>query len=141
MIWAIVIGIVGFILFRFYSDYKKDDVDLSTQKLHEKFAVVVELINQEAYNGLGSVTILDKRSFNLYLTGNQQIVQFIYSTGILTIIWKYKYYQKEVIHEKTFENVRNLSIFEQQNIAEAMISEMRTVIENHQLNVLGNSQF
>ena len=60
----------------------------------------------------------------------------MYSTGHLTITWKYKYFQKEVVHEKIFNNVRNLSIFEQQRIAEIMVSEMAVVISNHQNNVL-----
>jgi hypothetical protein len=136
MIWIIVIAIIGYFLIRFIIDLKKDDYDLQSQTLSEKFQFLVDALNEAAFNGMGTVTTLDKRSFNLYQTGQNQIINFMYSTGHLTITWKYKYFQKEVVHEKIFNNVRNLSIFEQQRIAEIMVSEMAVVISNHQNNVL-----
>lgn len=139
MIWVIVIGIIGFILFRFFSDLNKDNYDLQGQSLNEKFAVIVAAINDAAFNGGGSVITLDKRSFNLYKNDQNQIITFQYGTGHLTIYWRYKYFQKEVIHEKQFRNVRNLSIFEQQNIADRMIMEMAQVVENHKNNTIGGA--
>jgi hypothetical protein len=139
MIWVIVIGIVGFILFRFFSDLNKDNADLQGQSLIEKFAVIVSSINEAAYGGMGNVTSLDKRSFNLYQDGLNQIINFQYGTGHLTITWKYKYFQKEIVHEKQYNNVRNLSLFEQQKIADNMISEMEQVVENHKNNVIGGT--
>jgi hypothetical protein len=139
MIWIIVIGIVGFILFRFFSDLNKDNADLQGQSLPEKFAVIVSSINEVAYGGMGKVTTLDKRSFNLYQDGQNQIINFQYGTGHLTITWKYKYFQKEIVHEKQYNNVRNLSLFEQQKIADNIISEMEQVVENHKNNVIGGA--
>lgn len=136
MIWIIVIAIIGYFLIRFIIDLNKDNYDLQSQTLSEKFQFLVDELNEAAFNGMGSVTNLDKRSFNLYQTGQNQIINFMYSTGHLTITWKYKYFQKEVVHKKQFNNVRNLSIFEQQRIAEIMASEMAVVISNHQNNVL-----
>ena len=139
MIWIIVIGIVGFILFRFFSDLNKDNADLQGQSLPEKFAVIVSSINEVAYGGMGKVTTLDKRSFNLYQDGQNQIINFQYGTGHLTITWKYKYFQKEIVHEKQYNNVWNLSLFEQQKIADNIISEMEQVVENHKNNVIGGA--
>lgn len=136
MIWIIVILIIGFFLFRFFVDLNKDNYDLQSQSLSEKFAVVVNALNNEAFFGNGKVTILDKRSFNLYENGQNQIIHFLYSTGHLTITWKYKYFQKEVVNERQFNNVRNLSIFEQQKIADIVIREMARVIEQHKNNVI-----
>jgi len=136
MIWLIVIGIIGFFLFRFFSDLNKDNYDLQSQSLNEKFAVIVNALNNEVFFGNARVTILDKRSFNLYEEGQNQIIHFLYSTGHLTITWKYKYFQKEVVHERQFNNVRNLSIFEQQKIADIIIREMARVIEVHKNNVI-----
>ena len=45
-----------------------------------------------------------------HASGNQMI-EFLYSQGVLAITWKYKYYQKELIHKRSFLNVRNLSLF------------------------------
>jgi len=61
MIWAIVIGIVGYSLIRFFIALSKDHDDLQGQTLDQKFGIIVNLINQVAFNGLGSVTTLNKR--------------------------------------------------------------------------------
>ena len=141
MIWIVVIGIVGFILIKFFSDLNKDNKDLQEQPLSKKFAVIVNNINRVAYDRKGKVTVIDKRNFKLYQDGQNQIINFQYGTGHLTITWKYKYFQKEIVHEKSFNNVRNLSVFEQQKIADSMISEMEQVVENHKNNVIGPSFF
>lgn len=137
MVWTIVIAIIGIILFRFFTSLSKDNDDLQGRTLAEKFNVIVNMINEAAFNGDGSVTTLDKREFNLYEDGQNQIIKFQYSTGHLTITWKYKYFQKEIVHERQFNNVRNLSLFEQQKIGEQMIREMAVVVERHKNNVIG----
>ena len=77
MIWILVIVIVGYFLIRFFIDLNKDNYDLQSQTLSEKFKFLVDALNEAAFNGLGSVTVLDKRSFNLYQTGQNQIINFI----------------------------------------------------------------
>lgn len=136
MIWVIIFAvIIGIILFRFFSDLNKDNYDIENQNLSEKFSIIVSILNESAFNSYGTVTILNKRSFNLYENGKNQIISFYYSTGHLTITWKYKYFQKEIVHEHQFNDVRNLSIFEQQNIAKQMIAEMNLIIDKHKKDV------
>lgn len=137
MVWTIIIAIIGIILFRFFTSLSKDNIDLQGITLYEKFNVIVNMINEAAFNGDGSVTTLDKREFNLYEDGQNQIIKFQYSTGHLTITWKYKYFQKEIVHEIQFNDVRNLSLFEQKKIGEQMIKEMAVVVERHKKNVIG----
>ncbi|PKV75885.1 hypothetical protein [Pontibacter ramchanderi] len=136
MIWFFVIAILGYIMYRFFSALNKDNYDLQNRTLDDKFSVIVDAINEAAFNGRGTVTNLDKRAFNLYEVGKNQIIHFNYGTGHLTITWKYKFFQKEVVHEKQFNDVRNLSIFEQQKIANQMIAEMARVVESHQMNTM-----
>ena len=138
MFWTIIIAIVGFIMFQFFNSLSKDSDDLQGKSLDEKFKVVVNMINDAAFSGRGSVRSLDTREFNLYEEGQNQIIKFQYSTGHLTIIWKYKYFQKEVIHQRQFNDVRNISLFDQQKIAERMIREMADVVERHKNNVIGS---
>lgn len=136
MIWIFVIIIVGFILFKFLSDLDKDNSDLGGKLLDEKFKVIVNAINNAAFEGQGEINKIDKRSFNVYQRNSNQIINFHYSTGTLSISWKYKYYQKEVVHKRDFNDVRNLSLFEQQKIADKMIDDMGIVVENHKNNVM-----
>jgi hypothetical protein len=138
MVWVIVIAIIGIMLFRFFLALIKDNDDLQGRTLDDKFNVIVNMINAIAFDGGGSVTTLDKREFNLYEDGQNQIIKFQYSTGHLTITWKYKYFQKEIVHKRQFNDVRNLSLFDQQKIGEQMIKEMAIVVERHKNNVLGS---
>ncbi len=137
MFWIIGIGIIGYILFRFFSDLNKDNYDLQYMTLEKKFQVIVNSINEFAYRGQGTITTVDKRRFNLYQEGQNQIIHFQYGTGHLIIIWKYKYFQKEIVHERQFDDVRNLSLFEQQKIADIMIKEMKQIVQNHKNSVMG----
>ena len=136
MTWIFIILLVFAIFGKFFWDFSKDNDDLQNQPLHEKFGVIVEMINQKAFNGLGTISKFDKREFNLYQDMQNQIIKFQYSTGNLTITWRFKYFQKEVVHERQFNNVRNLSLFEQQHIGEQIIREMNYLIEEHTINVL-----
>jgi hypothetical protein len=132
----IIVITIGVALAIFFLAFSKDREDLQWQTLDQKFSVIVDIINNFAYEGMGSVTILDKREFNLYKDEENQIIKFLYGTGHLTIIWKYKYFQKEVIYKRQFTDVRNLSIFEQKKIADQIIAEMSHVIEKHKKDVL-----
>ena len=108
-----------------------DNDDLADQSLSEKFAIIVNMINKVGFNGNAEIITIDKREFYLFKEGHNQQVLFMYSTGSLTITWKYKYFQKEIVHEKHFDNVRNLSIFEQTSRANQMINEMELVVSKH----------
>ena len=138
MFWILlIVAVIGYSLFRFFISYSKDNDELQSQTLDQKFEVIVQTINNAAFDGNGSITTLDKREFNLYEEGKNQIIKFQYSTGHLTITWNYKYFQKEVVNERQFDNVRNLSVFEQQDIGNGMIKEMAGVVERHKNEVLG----
>jgi len=137
MIWIILGVIVAIILVRYIGDLNKDNDDLQGKSSAEKFSVIVDILNDNAFGGRGSVTVQNKRFFSLYESGQNQIIHFTYSTGCLAIEWRYKYFQKEVVCTKSFANVRNLSIFEQEKIAKIMIDEMEIVKAKHTIDVLG----
>ena len=124
----------------FFTNFlRKGDLDFfHGESLSSKFSIIVNILNKYAYDGRGEVILTDERSFNLYpkTTDSNQIIQFFYQMDILTIQWKYKYYQKEIIHKKNFLKVKNLSIFEQTKIANRIISEMESIVEKHKKDVL-----
>jgi uncharacterized tellurite resistance protein B-like protein len=140
MIWIILIliGVIGIVLIPFLIAYNKDNSDLEGRTLEDKFQFVVNKLNASAFNGNGHIKVLDKRRFNLYQDGKNQIIHFYYNGGNLTITWRYKYFQKEVAFEHNFKDTRNLSTFEQQKIAENMIKEIAVVVELHKKKVLKN---
>ena len=136
MILLIVFAIIGIVIVMFFVSMNRDKRDLFENPLDKKFSILIRMINEAAFDGKGDVTILSQRELNIYKNGANQIIQFLYSTGKLTVIWKYKYFQKEVVHERTFGKVRNLSVFEQKAIGESLLMEMGAIIEEHKQKVL-----
>ena len=124
MIWGIIIAIVVVFIGSGLIQNSKDSQDLAGRKLEEKFNVIVNIINNAAFANEGVIKEYDNKHICLIKPGGNQMIELMYNQGTLTIVWKYKYFQKELIHEKSFLNMRNLSIFEQEKIAEGFILEM-----------------
>ncbi len=135
MIWTIVIIVAVFILIKFIVELSKDKDDFQGQTLGEKFNVIINMLNETAFNGRGEITKINNRELNLYEVGTNQLVKFQYSTGSLTIDWRYKYFQKEIVHSRQYNNFRNLSLFEQQKIARIFIEEGLHKFEAHKQSV------
>lgn len=131
--WIIAIIITVLIVFvgKIILNTQKDKDDLVGKTLDEKFNVIVNRINNTAFDGEGKITYIDKSQFNLYAEPSNQIVDFLYSQGMLSITWKYKYFQKEMVYRRNLSNVRNLSLFEQDKIAQSVILGMNQKIQEH----------
>jgi hypothetical protein len=139
MSWVVSVVLVLFVflfVIPFFSGLLKDKNELNKVSLKEKFKVIIELLNLAAFDGHGSVRMTSKKTFNLYEDGQNQIISCDYYYGHLTIIWKYKYFHNEIVHQKIFHDLRNISLDTQKNIATEMINEMAVVVENHKNQVL-----
>lgn len=136
--WIIAIILTLLIVFggQIFFNTQKDKEDLLGKTVDEKFKVIVNTINNAAFDGEGDVTYIDKNHFNLYPDTSNQIVEFLYSQGMLSITWKYKFLQKEMVYRRNLTNVRNLSLFEQQKIANAVIEEMEYKVQLHQQSIM-----
>lgn len=135
MIWTIVIIVVVFFLIKFLIEVSKDKDDLQGKTLEEKFNVIINMLNETAFNGRGQITKINNSELNLYEVGTNQLIKLHYSTGSLTVDWRFKFFQKEMVHSKQFNNFRNLSLFEQQKIAKIFIEEGLRKIEAHKQSV------
>lgn len=137
MIWFVIIGIIILVIGSIAIKTSKDSEDLSGTTLDNKFNVLVNMLNQAAFNGEGTVRYVDKKLFNLYPpSSSNQLIEFLYSQGMLSITWKYKYFQKEMVFRKNLSNVRNLSLFDQERIGRALIEEMEFKVNEHKNNVM-----
>ncbi len=132
MIWGIIIAIVVVFIGSGMIQNSKDSQDLAGRKLKEKFNVIINMINNAAFENEGIINEYDnKHIYLVHPNGGNQLIEFLYSQGVLAVTWKYKYFQKELIHRRSFLNVRNLSLFEQEKIARAFILEMEDKINEH----------
>ena len=86
MILFIIFAIIGIVIVMFFVSMNKDKRDLIENPLDKKFSILIRMINEAAFDGKGDVTILSQRELNIYKNGANQIIQFLYSTGKLTII-------------------------------------------------------
>lgn len=134
-LWIIAIAAVLIVFILFGRSLNKDRADLNGGTLEQKFSVMVDIINQSAYNGQGRTHSLTWRSFNLYRENAQQIYNFNYSTGHLTLTWKFKWYHQEVVYTEDLHNVRNISDARQVELVKRFLEECRVKMEVHMNNV------
>ena len=136
---TIIFIIISIIIFKLFFKFRKellaDNEELFNQKLEEKFSFFIDVLNEYCYKGLGKVTIIDNRTLSLYKNDSCQIVYLKYGAGILTIIWKFKYFQQEMVYQRNLSNARNINIEWQKNAVILVISEFLDQYEKHKSKV------
>lgn len=110
--------------------------ELNEMSLEERFGILIDGLNAYCYDSLGTITKLDNRTLNLYKKGSCQIINLHYSTGILTITWKFKYFQQEMIYTKNLPYNRDITPMWQLKMLEIIISEFLEKYTQHERNVL-----
>ena len=101
----------------------------------QNFPELFDVLNNQVFKGEGKVNYMEKMTCSLYKDGENQIIIFTYFSGHLGITWKYKYFHKEVVHEKVFYDALCSNNLEQRNFADKLINEMYVVIQRHKQNV------
>ena len=138
LIFLLVIFVLALIFVPFTRQLVKDKEELSRNPINKKFEILVGVINDVMLDGKGEVTLFDDdpRLMNLMSDDKRNmLIQFYYSTGNLSITLKYKFLQKELVYEKQFSGLRNLSAFMQRDIANEFIEICGRKIAEHQQNV------
>ena len=138
LIFLLVIFVLALIFVPFTRQLVKDKEELSRNPINKKFEILVGVINDVMLDGKGEVTLFDDdpRLMNLMSDDKRNmLIQFYYSTGNLSITLKYKFLKKELVYEKQFSGLRNLSAFMQRDIANEFIEICGRKIAEHQQNV------
>ena len=138
LIFLLVIFVLALIFVPFTRQLVKDKEELSRNPINKKFEILVGVINDIMLDGKGEITLFDDdpRLMNLMSDDkSNMLIQFYYSTGNLSITLKYKFLQKELVYEKQFSGLRNLSAFMQRDIANEFIEICGRKIAEHQQNV------
>ena len=138
IIILIVILIVALIAIAFSRQLVIDKQELLQTPINEKFKVLASVINEGLLDGKGELTLFDDdpRIMNLMSMNRQNLlIQFHYSTGHLSIVLNYKYYQKELKWECQFRDVRNITIFQQKDFGNQFVETSKKKIKEHQENI------
>ena len=136
----VIIFIVVIVVIIAIINNSKDSEELVEKSLEEKFNVIINHICDYAFDGDYNVKHLSKKHIMFFHSEiSNQMIEILYNQGVLTIIWKYKYFQKELKFKKHLNNVRNLSLFEQDKIGASIVGLMSLKINEFQQKILKNS--
>ncbi|MEO9803441.1 MAG: hypothetical protein ABJF04_09350 [Reichenbachiella sp.] len=123
MIWFIILIVVGIIIYSATKDSSQDDVELDVEQLHEKHLLIVEAINNAAYQGKGKVVYSDKKCFQLLKFDNNQNIEFTYFGGVLTIRWSLTQYNEDLKFRLSLDT-RKLTDTQQFEKVSSLINEV-----------------
>ncbi len=129
--WFIIGAIVVFVLFKFIKAAAEDNQDVSSNPIPERFSHLISKLNDTAFNGEGRVEKKAPNVYTLYRTDSNQIIIIQYMMKVLTVTWRYKYYQKELVYEEKFHEANNVSLFEQERMANKILETMKYKVSKH----------
>ena len=126
LIVLLVVLFLALLFIPFMRQIAKDKVELSQTTLPQKFETLFATINAGLMGGNGELTTFDDdpRSVNMFDENHpNMLIQFYYSTANLAITLNYKFLQKELIFKKDYPGLRNITIFQQKDIANDFVFE------------------
>ncbi|MDY3338251.1 hypothetical protein PG279_03535 [Riemerella anatipestifer] len=131
-VWVITVLIISFLVIKSFMKFKHSIED---ENIKDKFSVLIDGLNNYCYQGKGEITKISKQSLNIYKKGSCQIVNLYYSKGTLTVIWKFKYFQQEMIYNKNFTNIKDVDEEWQLNALKIIIPEFLEQYAEHESKV------
>lgn len=139
IIVILILLVLALLTVSFTHNLVKDILELKKQPLEKKFEVIIQCVNEGLLDGGGQIVTFenDKRQVNLFNSQTpNKIIHFIYGTGNLSIIFKYKFFQVEMNCEELYKGVREISLMEQQNIADDFVQKALSDKLKHEKKVL-----
>lgn len=142
IIVAIVLLLLALLIVPFAREMIKDREELHSNPIEQKFSVLAQAINDALMNGKGEITLFDDNPKLMNLMSDDQrnlLINFMYSTGNLTLQLNYKYYHKELVHKELYSGLRNVDNFQQRNISDQFVRICKAKIAAHQRIVTGKA--
>ncbi|MDR2148528.1 MAG: hypothetical protein LBE91_18965 [Tannerella sp.] len=132
LIITIIMTVVIYYTLRYIIEIQKDNEELKFLTLIEKFNSIVNVIDEELFGNNSNIKFIKKNKFYLYNNVYPFIVVFYYDRGCLVITWKH--YEKKLILEKWFPNVRNIDKSRERTIADKYLNEILELIIKYEYN-------
>lgn len=129
ILFIIIVGVI-------YSVFKYLTKD--RRPLEEKFNIIIQDINMGLLNGGGEIVKVSKRDINLFNDNIPNIlIHFMYRSGDLMIILRYKYFQQEMVYKKVFDDIDNDIIYADQHlVANEFVTEALVKKEEHENKII-----
>ena len=122
----IILGVfIAYHLVKFFIYYKKntgtDAKILSEKTLQEVLSILIQELNQYAYNGQGTVTNLSHDSLKLYKQDSPQVILFSLLGGVVSLEWRLKVMGREFIFTMGLNNIQEITDDGQRKTAQSII--------------------
>lgn len=133
-----VLTIFGFFLayhlVKFFIYYKKniekDKKVLTDKTLQETLSILIEELNQYAYNGQGIITSLSNESLKLYKQDSAQVILFNLLGGVVSLEWRLKIMGREFIFTMGLNNITEITDEGQRKSAQSIIKMFEKDLES-----------
>lgn len=138
IIVLIILLMLSLFIVPFERDRMKDRIELQNNPINKKFFVLVSIVNNGLLDGHGDITLFDDnpRLMNLMDPNRKNLlIQFVYSTGTMTIILNYKHWQKELVFKQQFHGLRNSTALQQQYIGDEFAENCKKKMREHEQKV------
>lgn len=107
----------------------KDGQILSDKSLQQVLSILIEELNQYAYNGQGTVTNLSHNSLKLYKQDNAQVILFSLLGGVVSIEWRLKTMGREFILTMDLNNIKEITDDGQRKSAQSITKMFKVDLE------------
>lgn len=139
LIVLLIITLVALIFIPFSKALMRDRRELRANPMERKFGLLISRINTLMMNGSGEVIkTSNPRQVNLFSDDvPNMLICIFYSTGIVTVTLKYKYYQVELVKDFKYYDMREADAFRQTDVANSFAEDAAIAIQQHQRVVSG----
>ena len=129
--WIIILLIICLVLYLVYWLRVRDRKDLEQKSMFDRFYIIINAINDEAFEGKGKVGITRDNIVTIYKDNAKQSIHLKYMLSDLHIIWFYKYQDKEITIGNIIKKNEIPNVFMQKAIISVIIQKVRTKKKLH----------
>ena len=127
--------VLAAIILAYTRDLLKDRMELRKTRIEDKFRIILGEIDFSLLNGKGTI-LPHSQPRTVNMCDDHVMISLWYGTGHLTITMVYEFEGREIIFDRTYGNVRDITDDDQRNIARNyFIPYAREQVEQHRMNV------
>ena len=125
ILFIILGAFLAFHLFKFFLYYIKssnnDAKFLQKSSLDKQLSILLNELNQYAYNGQGQITNTSPTSLNLFKQNSSYIIHFVLSGGTIQVQWKTTVLGREYVLKVDLDNALDITDEAQRKTAKFLI--------------------
>ena len=129
--WITILSIICLVLYLVYRAIRRDRNDLKQKSMFDRFYIIINAINNEAFEGKGQVGMTEDNIVTIYKDKAKQSIHLKYMLSDLHIVWFYKYHSKEITIAEVIRKNEIPNIFMQKAVISMIIQKVRTKKKIH----------